>query len=324
MLASGTSSASPTPSESASSLAQQTANAITWPLKAILFIGLGVLAAMLLRWIVHRLIDRSVRTFTDNALSRRLARTKAGTTIGIADEATVERMRQRTLTVGSLLKSVSTFIIFSVAVVVVLAMLGLNVAPILASAGVVGIAVGFGAQSLIKDFLTGVFMIMEDQYGVGDVIDTGQAIGTVEDVGLRVTRIRDDQGVIWYVPNGSITRVGNRSHGWAVAIVDVPIGLQEDIERATRVIQETAESTIAEAEFADRVLDDPPTVHVESISAFSVLLRLTIRTQPQANRPVAQAVRARVLDALAKAGIASPGQVRSRDPEAFDEQIPAT
>ena len=93
-------------------------------------------------------------------------------------------------------------------------------------AGVVGVALGFGAQSLVKDFLSGIFMLVEDQYGVGDVIDTGEAIGTVEDVGLRVTRLRDGNGVVWYVRNGEIVRIGNRSQGFAPAIVDLPVAVQ--------------------------------------------------------------------------------------------------
>src|SRR4029078_12892848 len=106
--------------------------------------------------------------------------------------------------IGSLLRGVATFVIVGTGLVIALALVGINVAPIIASAGVIGIAVGFGAQSLIKDFLTGVFMVFEDQYGVGDVVYTGQASGTVEQVGLRITTLRDDNGVIWYVPNGSI------------------------------------------------------------------------------------------------------------------------
>ena len=104
--------------------------------------------------------------------------------------------------------------------------LGVNVAPIIASAGILGIALGFGAQSLVKDFLSGIFMIFEDQYGVGDVVDLGEAIGTVEAVSLRVTRLRDVNGTVWYVRNGEILRVGNMSQNWARTVLDVGVGLQ--------------------------------------------------------------------------------------------------
>ena len=310
---------SPAPSDSASSLAEQTANAVTWPIRILLTVLIAVVIAVIARWIMHRLIDRLVRSFTDNALSRRIARTRAGTTIGMGDAATVARMRQRTLTVGGLLKSISTFIIFSLTVIIALAVLGVNVAPILASAGVIGIAIGFGAQSLVRDFLTGLFMIMEDQFGVGDYIDAGQAVGTVEDFGLRLTRIRDDSGVVWYVPNGAILRVGNRSHGWGLATVDVPLANTEDLERALRVVKDTVDTVITDEAHADDVLDTPPTVTVESITAFGVTLRVTVRTQALRNGAVAQALRTRILTAFDDAGIASPGLSSSSISAAADE-----
>jgi small-conductance mechanosensitive channel len=312
-------SASPTPSGSASSLAEQTANAVTWPIKFLLTVVIGFAIAIVARWIVHRLLDRLIRSFTDNALSRRIARTRAGTTIGMADEATIARMRQRTLTVGGLLKSISTFIIFSIAVITVLAVMGVDVAPIIASAGVIGIAIGFGAQSLVRDFLTGLFMIMEDQFGVGDVIDAGQAVGTVEDFGLRLTRLRDDNGVVWYVPNGAILRVGNRSQGWGLATVDVPLAKTEDLEQALRVVKETVDAVITEEAHADDVLDTPPAVTVESITPFGVTLRVTVRTQALRNGAVAQALRARILAAFDNAGIASPGLTHAAVRAAADE-----
>ena len=129
---------------------------------------------------------------------------------------------------GAILKSTSTFVIFTLALLTVMATVGLPLGPLLASAGVGGVALGFGAQSLVKDFLSGIFMILEDQYGVGDVIDTGEAVGTVEDVTLRVTRLRDASGIVWYVRNGEIVRIGNRSQGWSTALVDIPVGLQRE------------------------------------------------------------------------------------------------
>ena len=116
-------------------------------------------------------------------------------------------------------------------------------------------------------------MIMEDQFGVGDVIDTGQAVGTVEDFGLRLTRLRDDNGVVWYVPNGAIQRVGNRSQGWGLATVDVPLAKTEDLEQALRLVKETVDAVITEKSHADDVLDTPPAVTVESITPFGVTLR---------------------------------------------------
>ena len=184
-----------------------------------------------------------------------------------------------------------------------LSLLGVNVGPIIASAGIVGIAVGFGAQSLIKDFLTGVFMIFEDQYGVGDVIDTGQATGTVEDVGLRLTKMRDDNGVIWYVPNGSIQRVGNKSQGWAVADVLVPVPPSTDLDRVQEVLRETATGLATDPDWHPDVLDEPAVVSVESITPEAVQVRVRLHTRATRQGPVTRELRVRVKQALDGAGV---------------------
>ncbi len=130
--------------------------------------------------------------------------------------------------------------VFGIAFVMVLSELGLNVAPILASAGVLGLAIGFGAQNLVKDFLSGVMMMVEDQYGVGDEVDLGEAIGTVEHVALRVTRVRDVDGTVWYVRNGEILRVGNASQNWARTVLDVNVSYDQDLRKVREVLQEVA------------------------------------------------------------------------------------
>ena len=150
-----------------------------------------------------------------------------------------ERQRQRVETLGSILRSLATVVIVIIAVLMIGEELGLNMAPVLASAGVGGVALGFGAQSLVKDFLSGMFMLAEDQYGVGDFIDTGEAVGTVEEVTLRVTRLRDAQGVIWYVRNGEIVRVANKSQGWSTAMVDIPVSALESPEHVIEAVSYT-------------------------------------------------------------------------------------
>ena len=137
----------------------------------------------------------------------------------------------------------------------ILDVVGLPIGPLLASAGIVGVAVGFGAQSLVKDFLSGIFLILEDQYGVGDLVDTGMGtVGTIEAVGLRVTRLRDGSGVVWYVRNGEILQVGNHSQGWSTGIVDVSVAYTEDIPRVQRLIGEIA---AAMAEDGRLAAEDP-------------------------------------------------------------------
>jgi len=171
--------------------------------------------AFIVRWLVRRAIDRVVRRASEGSVPSVLASTKAGELLGDLRPGAADRRRERALTMGSVLKSIAGALIMGVAAIMILAQIGFNVAPILAGAGILGLALGFGAQNFVKDFLAGIFMILEDQLGVGDVVDTGQATGTVEAVGLRVTRLRDEQGTIWYVRNGEVIRIGNESQGRA-------------------------------------------------------------------------------------------------------------
>ena len=166
-----------------------------------------VLGAVVVRWLASKAIDRVVR--------------RAETAPLPGAKQTFNRRAQRAKSLGTLLKSITTTVVFGIAFVMVLSEVGMNVAPILASAGVLGLAIGFGAQNLVKDFLSGVMMMIEDQYGVGDAVDLGEAIGTVENVGLRVTRVRDVDGTVWYVRNGEILRVGNQSQNWARTVLDI-------------------------------------------------------------------------------------------------------
>jgi small conductance mechanosensitive channel len=312
---------SPLPSASASASAEPTTaetvtQVLSWPFKVLLVI----IAAALLRWIVCRVIDRSVVHLVDNALARRLATTSVSS--GVADEGAIaERLRLRALTVAGVLKSITTFVVFGFAFVAVLASLGVDVGPLILSAGVVGIAIGFGAQSLVKDFLTGVFMILEDQYAVGDVIDTGDAMGTVEEVGLRLTRIRDEQGIVWYVPHGSIQRIGNRSQGFGLAVVDVPLAYGAEVNAAGETVRAAVADLAADPAWAKDILNEPPTVTVESMTATAVNLQVRVRTRPMRGLPVGRALRERILAALDAAGIARPA-VAGAPAAGVDPQAP--
>ena len=172
-----------------------------------------LIIAFVVRWLVRRALDRVVRRASEGSVPSVLARTKAGELLGDLRPGAADRRRERAQTMGSVLKSIVGALIMGIAAIMILAQIGFNVAPILAGAGIIGLAIGFGAQNFVKDFLAGIFMILEDQLGVGDVVDTGHAIGTVEAVGLRVTRLRDEQGTIWYVRNGEVLRIGNESQG---------------------------------------------------------------------------------------------------------------
>jgi moderate conductance mechanosensitive channel len=169
-----------------------------------------VIGFFVLRWLLHRVINRMARRTAGGTVPGVLARSRRATKF-VEDNLLSERRQQRAETMASLLRSVATTVLSTVLVVMVLAQLGFDILPIVASASIIGVALGFGAQTLVKDFLSGIFMILEDQYGVGDFIDMDKASGTVEAVGLRVTRLRDNDGTIWYVRNGEVMRVGNLS-----------------------------------------------------------------------------------------------------------------
>jgi small conductance mechanosensitive channel len=214
-----------------------------------------------------------------------------------------ERRRQRAETIGSVLRSVATLVVFTVAGAMVMAELGFDLGPVLASAGIVGVAVGFGAQNLIKDFLNGMFMILEDQYGVGDVIDAGEATGTVEAVGLRSTRLRDVAGTVWHIRNGEIVRVGNKSQGWARAVLDIPVALDTDVTHVRSVVKAAADEVWQEEEWSDKVVEEPEVWGVEELGASGLVIRLAVKTAPLEQWAVARELRERVKGAFDREGI---------------------
>jgi small conductance mechanosensitive channel len=190
------------------------AAASDWLIAKPLSIAIILAVAFVVRWIVNRLIVRAmVRASKGAAATEVIVRRGRGRSDAAlrAAEAAAERRQQRAETMGSVLRSIASFAIFAIAGIMVVSELGYDVAPLLASAGIVGLGLGFGAQSLVKDFLSGIFMFFEDQYGVGDVITVNDITGTVEALTLRVTRLRNEEGTVWYVRNGEILKVCNKS-----------------------------------------------------------------------------------------------------------------
>ena len=245
-----------------------------WLLGAPSLVLLTIVLALLVRWLAHRAIG----TVVDNAVKRAESnRTKGAELLLGADDG---RRRQRALTMGSLLRSVATFVIMLVAVLTIMSLVGLPLGPLLASAGVGGVALGFGAQSLVKDFLSGIFMIVEDQYGVGDVIDTGEAIGTVEEVSLRVTRLRDASGVVWFIRNGEIVRIGNKSQGWAMATIDLQVAATEDPARVIPLVERVVTEVYADPQWEPKLLEAPSVAGVESVAAGAMTIRVFAKCVP--------------------------------------------
>jgi small conductance mechanosensitive channel len=265
-----------------------------------------ILVALLIRYLLHRTINRLVRTTASGAVPTILKPLREKLPAAVHEAATVfpERRRQRAEAIGSVLRSSVTVAVSSVAVLLILGELGFNLAPLLASAGIAGIALGFGAQSLVKDLLAGLFMLIEDQYGVGDTVDVGEATGVVEAVGLRITTIRDARGVLWYIRNGEIVRVGNKSQGWAVVIVDIPIGFA-GVEEATAVLRQAAAALAEDPEYSADFLEPAEVLGVEQITVDGAVVRTIAKTPADAQFRAGREMRRRLTDALEKSGIAA-------------------
>ncbi|GAA2233020.1 MULTISPECIES: mechanosensitive ion channel family protein [Kitasatospora] len=277
------------------------ANWQSW-VEGVLRIVFLVLLALVLRAVVRKLITQLITRMTrhhehDSDYGR------LGGLLANHGVVNPERRQQRAEAIGSVLRSVASFSILGTAALMVLSALGVNLAPLLASAGVAGVAIGFGARNLVTDFLSGVFMIMEDQYGVGDEIDTGVASGTVLEVGLRVTKLRGGNGEIWYIRNGEVKRIANMSQGWGTATVDVQIAYREDLERVEGLIRESAEQLGKETPYDELIWGRVKVLGVESVAADSMVLRVEARTTPGESAKVGRALRQRLKLAFDEAGV---------------------
>lgn len=264
-------------------------------LGAAIFVVVLILAGLIAKYFIHRVIDRFERRAAEKTPRESMLGSKhAAKVVFGAAGAYSERREQRAKTLGSLAESVATLIIWLIVVLMILSYFGLDIGPLLASAGIIGVALGFGAQSLVKDFLNGIFMLLEDQYGVGDVVDMGDAIGTVEDVSLRITRVRDIDGTVWYVRNGEVLRVGNSSQDWARAVIDVGVGYNEDTDRVRTILLEVSQEMYADPDWSELILEDPEVWGVQDLSPDSVLVRLVVKTKPLEQWAVARQLRERI------------------------------
>lgn len=278
-----------------------------------------ILVALLIRFLLHRVINRAVRPASRGDVPRLLRPLKERAHAAALLESSgllSERRRQRAATIGSVLKSAVSFTLFVIAALLVLSEVGIDLAPFIAGTSIVGVALGFGAQSIVGDFLAGMFMMLEDQYGVGDVIDFEQASGTVEAVGLRTTRLRDVNGTVWYVRNGVVVRVGNMSQGFASVVLDIPIDAWGDVSIASDAMMEVARAMREEEEWASVFLSDPEVQGVETLTRYETQIRLVARVRPLEQWRTARELRQRIRLRLAELGLSTrPLQL---DPDALD------
>jgi small conductance mechanosensitive channel len=270
--------------------------------KPLRIIGI-ILVAMLIRWLLHRAIRRLTTTTSRAAMPALLKPLKEKSARTAEDGQFIpERRRQRAEAIGSVLRSFVTAVVFTLAALLVMGEFGFNLAPLLASAGIVGVALGFGAQSLVKDLIAGLFMLLEDQYGVGDTVDLGEATGIVETVGLRITTVRDARGVLWYIRNGEIVRVGNKSQGWAMVVIDIPIGFVNS-ELAIAALKRAAQSVADEPAHATEFLEPPDVVGVEQLTLDGAVIRTIAKTTADGQAAVQRELRRALTEALESSGL---------------------
>lgn len=265
-----------------------------------------VVMIVILAWLVNRFAARLVARVA--ARTRAAAVRGARPTSSDAAAAGSPRADARARTVSDVLGSITSAAVFTIAGLMILGELNINLGPLLAGAGVAGVALGFGAQSLVRDLLAGLFVLIEDQYGVGDVVDVGPATGTIERVTLRSTRLRDVAGTVWHVPNGEIVRAGNQSQRFSRALIDVTVANDADLAVAERIVASVGAALADDEEWSDRLLGVPSMLGVQALDAHGTTLRLVVDTEPASQWAVERELRRRLRDGLHEAGISVPQQ----------------
>lgn len=254
-----------------------------------LTIALIVIVAVLLNWLLRKLL---MRTVTHVVRGVKKAQDVDTTSEMRAAPYVSARAVQRTRTLGTVGRAVITWAIVVIGLILILGQLGVNLGALLTSAGIVAAGLAFGAQNIVKDILNGVFMVFEDQLGVGDVVTIGAVSGTVEDVGIRVTQVRAIDGTLWFIRNGEILTLGNASQGWGQAVIDVTVDARQDLAHVTEVILDAAKELLRSERYARKVTGSPELLGLESIYGDRATLRLTVRTRPEAQWEVQRGIRA--------------------------------
>jgi small conductance mechanosensitive channel len=281
----------------------------------ILFV---VVVAFAIRAVAHRVINRlteraATATRPVTPAIRPAVRAQRAADAARADDTIppptvgTERREQRARALGSILRSGVSIVVFGIAALIILGDLGVNLTPLLLSTTVLGVALGFGAQNLVRDYLAGILMLVEDHYGVGDTIIVKDASGTVEAMTLLTTRLRDVNGAVWHIRNGTIEAVGNESQGWSRAVIDYPVPYGEDLGRIRAVMEQAAGSLFRERGWRKLMLERPEVWGAQELSSKEVTMRIVAKTAPMRQWEVARELRARVKAALDEAGVAPAG-----------------
>jgi small conductance mechanosensitive channel len=277
-------------------------------LDPIVSIALIAFGALLVTRVARRIIRRAMLRWAegDGERARRLRRRKVLSILETSRPIPTFRRQQRAKTIAAGLASLASIVLWAVAAVWMLAVLGIEASALLTSAGLIGVALGFGAQNLLRDLIAGTFIIFEDQLGVGDVVDAGEASGVVEAVSLRTTRLRDVNGVVWHIPNGNIDRIGNMSQEWSRALLDISVAYDTDVALAESAIKEVADGLWRDETFGSLILAEPEVWGVEQLGADGIAIRLVVQTKPLEQWKVARELRARIKAHFDELGIEIP------------------
>ena len=267
--------------------------------------GLTVLLILLVGWLVSRVVKRAIEHFREK-IDRPSLR-DVGRDPLVSQEAEELRAKARADTLATVFRSVALILIWVFTGLLALGQLGINLAPLIAGAGIAGVAIGFGSKAAIEDFLSGLFMMIEDTYSVGDDIDFGKGRGTVEKVSLRSTSIRTRQGVVWTVPNGRIDFVANFSQLWARAQIDVEVSYDCDLRQAMEVIRQAGQEMWEDPEWGGDELSEPPQVKgVQRLGESGIFIRVRAKTRSSVQWRTERELRLRIKEALDAAGIEMP------------------
>jgi small-conductance mechanosensitive channel len=278
---------------------------VTRSLKVAAVVLGAVILNRLVRWLLRRLVRGLEHRYIQQPLESLRAKTPRAL-LASTDPLPSLRRSQRAEMIGAALANMASVVIWLTAAILVLHVLGLRLGPLLAGAGIAGLVLSLSAQQMVRDFLSGIAMLMEDQYGPGDVVDAGPAKGVVERVGLRTTRLRAVDGIVWHVRNGEIERLGNESRDWARVLVDVEVARGSDLAQARRTVEQAGHQVAQDEQWQPSLLETPEVWGVEEVKPASVTIRLAVKTRPSKRDDVARQLRASVEGALEGAGIPLP------------------
>ena len=279
-----------------------------WVMAKIVPSVLILIGAFIVVRIVRSSVERATKRLAHATSDARL-RELAGSERDISEDKIMEeeaRAEARSESISAVVSSVTALIIWVIALLMVIAQFGVSLAPLLAGAGIAGVALGFGAQTLVRDFIAGLFILIEDQYGVGDYIDVGEANGQVQRMTLRITSLRDQNGNLWHIPNGEIKAVANKSQVWARALLDLEVAYESDLREAQQIIADVADAVWEDGAFDGAILEPPEVWGIQNLGADGVAIRLVVKTVPASQWAVERELRLRIKEAFDGAGVEMP------------------